>query len=151
MSYCLLILLGHSVQRRVFGVLRASEQDNMKEQFWNLVFYKVVFVFGVVNVQDVEDAVGWCFFVFLIGCLQLARQLCQERHNYVNPQLPPSLACPFLALVQPSCFPVKIHTSYTPVSTNSWQIWSGDLMIWNSRLMSKVLEGVLHMLLPISS
>ncbi|XP_021963030.1 E3 ubiquitin-protein ligase AMFR [Folsomia candida] len=83
MSYCLLILLGHSVQRRVFGVLRASEQDNMKEQFWNLVFYKVVFVFGVVNVQDVEDAVGWCFFVFLIGCLQLARQLCQERHNYL--------------------------------------------------------------------
>jgi hypothetical protein len=81
---CLLILLGHSIQRRVFGNLRASEQESIKDQFWNLVFYKVVFVFGVVHVQDVEDAVGWCIFVSLIGFLQLARQLCQDRHNYVS-------------------------------------------------------------------
>ena len=83
LAYCLLILLSHSVQKSVFGNLRASEQENIKDQFWNLVFYKVVFVFGVVNVQEVEDAVGWCFFVSVIGFLQVARQLCKERHNYV--------------------------------------------------------------------
>lgn len=81
--YCLLILASHAVQQAVFGNLRSSEQENIKDQFWNLVFYKVVFVFGVVDVQEVEDAVGWCFFVSVIGFLQLARQLCQERHNYV--------------------------------------------------------------------
>lgn len=84
LAYCLLILLAHYIQRNVFGNLRASEQENIKDQFWNLVFYKVVFVFGVVNVQEVEDAVGWCFFVSVIGSLQLARQLCKDRHNYVS-------------------------------------------------------------------
>jgi len=83
LAYCILILLSHSVQRSVFGILRASEQENIKDQFWNLIFYKVVFVFGVVNVQEVEDVVGWSFFVSVIGFLQLARQLSKERHNYL--------------------------------------------------------------------
>jgi hypothetical protein len=84
LAYCLLILLSHSVQKKVFGSLRASEEEKVKDQFWNLVFYKVVFVFGVVNVGEVEEAVGWCFFVSLIGFLHLARTLSQERHSYVR-------------------------------------------------------------------
>ncbi|ODM96644.1 E3 ubiquitin-protein ligase AMFR, partial [Orchesella cincta] len=83
LALCAVILISHTLQHLVFGTLRTSEEENVKEQFWNLIFYKIVFVFGVVNVQEVEDAVGWCFFVSVIGFLQLARQLCKERHNYL--------------------------------------------------------------------
>lgn len=84
LAYCILILLSQVVQKAVFGSLRASEQQSTKDQFWNLIFYKIVFIFGVVNVNEVEDAVGWCFFVSIIGFLQFARELSKERHNYVS-------------------------------------------------------------------
>lgn len=81
MAYCCLILLGKSIQKVVFGELRISEQqvctskidllkidcnfDNrnrkishfqhLKDKFWNFVFYKFIFVFGVVNVQFLHE------------------------------------------------------------------------------------------------
>lgn len=79
MAYCCLILLGKSIQKVVFGELRISEQQvgtlinknkisfgnnkttfifcfqHLKDKFWNFVFYKFIFVFGVVNVQFLHE------------------------------------------------------------------------------------------------
>lgn len=55
MAYCCLILLGKSIQKLVFGELRISEQQHLKDKFWNFVFYKFIFVFGVVNVQFLHE------------------------------------------------------------------------------------------------
>lgn len=54
-AYCCLILLGKSIQKLVFGELRISEQQHLKDKFWNFVFYKFIFVFGVVNVQFLHE------------------------------------------------------------------------------------------------
>uniref|UniRef100_A0A336MLV3 CSON003598 protein n=1 Tax=Culicoides sonorensis TaxID=179676 RepID=A0A336MLV3_CULSO len=49
MAYCCLILLGKSIQKLVFGELRISEQQHMKDKLWNFIFYKFIFLFGVVT------------------------------------------------------------------------------------------------------
>lgn len=63
MAYCCLILLGKSIQKLVFGELRISEQQHLKDKFWNFVFYKFIFVFGVINVQFLHE-VGFFFASF---------------------------------------------------------------------------------------
>lgn len=71
MAYCCLILLGKSIQKLVFGELRISEQQHLKDKFWNFVFYKFIFVFGVVNVQFLHEVRIYClfnfFYVFFVG------------------------------------------------------------------------------------
>lgn len=67
MAYCCLILLGKSIQKLVFGELRISEQQHLKDKFWNFVFYKFIFVFGVVNVQFLHEVSFWFEFIFNIS------------------------------------------------------------------------------------
>lgn len=55
MAYCCLILLGKTIQKLVFGELRISEQQHMKDKLWNFIFYKFIFLFGVVSVQYLHE------------------------------------------------------------------------------------------------
>ncbi|GIY74208.1 e3 ubiquitin-protein ligase AMFR [Caerostris extrusa] len=57
MIYCIMILIGKGIQKVVFGNLRAIELQHIKDKFWNFVFYKFIFVFGVMNVQFMEEIV----------------------------------------------------------------------------------------------
>jgi hypothetical protein len=84
MVYCCLILFGHSIQRLVFGELRVSEAQQLKEKFWNFVFYKFIFIFGVVNVQHLDEVVLWCSWFSVVGFLLLLAQLCKDRFEYVS-------------------------------------------------------------------
>lgn len=84
MAYCWLILIGRCVQRLVFGELRVSEQQHVKDKFWNFVFYKFIFVFGVINVQYMDEVVLWCSWFSLLGFLNLLAQLCKDRFEYVS-------------------------------------------------------------------
>lgn len=43
------------IQNIVFGDLRISEQQHLKDKFWNFIFYKFIFIFGVVNVQFLHE------------------------------------------------------------------------------------------------
>lgn len=83
-AYCSLILLGKFIQRLVFGELRVSEQQHLKDKFWNFVFYKFIFVFGVINVQYMDEVVMWCAWFSLLGSLHLLAQLCKDRFEYVS-------------------------------------------------------------------
>ncbi|XP_031618172.1 E3 ubiquitin-protein ligase AMFR-like [Contarinia nasturtii] len=84
MAYCCLILLGKSIQKLVFGELRISEQQHLKDKFWNFVFYKFIFVFGVVNVQFLHEVVLWVSWFSILGFLHLISQLCKERFEYLS-------------------------------------------------------------------
>lgn len=55
MAFCCLFVLGKMIQKMVFGELRISEHHSLKDKFWNFVFYKFIFVFGVVNVQFMHE------------------------------------------------------------------------------------------------
>lgn len=84
MAYCCLILLGKFIQRLVFGELRVSEQQHIKDKFWNFVFYKFIFVFGVINVQYMDEVVLWCSWFSVLGFLHLLAQLCKDRFEYLS-------------------------------------------------------------------
>lgn len=84
MAYCWLILMGRAVQRLVFGELRVSEQQHIKDKFWNFVFYKFIFVFGVINVQYMDEVILWCSWFSMLGFLHLLAQLCKDRFEYLS-------------------------------------------------------------------
>jgi len=84
MAYCSLILFGKLVQRIVFGDLRVSEQQHLKDRFWNFVFYKFIFIFGVLNVQFMDEVVLWCTWFSMLGFLTLFAQLCRDRFEYLS-------------------------------------------------------------------
>ncbi|XP_046842047.1 E3 ubiquitin-protein ligase AMFR-like isoform X2 [Xenia sp. Carnegie-2017] len=83
MAYCGFFLFGKIIQRLVFGNLRAIEIQHLKDKFWNFLFYKFIFVFGVLNVQKINDAMLWCAWLTIIGFCQLFTQLCHDRFQYL--------------------------------------------------------------------
>ncbi|WAR11671.1 AMFR-like protein, partial [Mya arenaria] len=83
-AYCCLILLGKLVQKVVFGELRVSEQQHVRDKFWNFLFYKFIFVFGVMNVQTMEEVVLWVAWFTVLGFFHLLTQLAKDRFEYVS-------------------------------------------------------------------
>lgn len=83
MAYCILVLIGNWLQKQVFGELRVSELQNFKDKFWNFVFYKFIFIFGIINVQTMEGVIIWGSWFSVIGFLHIHAQLCQDRFEYL--------------------------------------------------------------------
>ncbi|BFZ19181.1 hypothetical protein BsWGS_22220 [Bradybaena similaris] len=82
--YCLLILVGKLIQNVVFGELRVIEQQHLKDKFWNFVFYKFIFIFGVMNVQSMDEVVLWVAWFSVLGFLHLLTQLSKDRSEYLS-------------------------------------------------------------------
>ncbi|XP_066493805.1 E3 ubiquitin-protein ligase AMFR [Tiliqua scincoides] len=81
---CVLMLVAKLLQRAVFGPLRVSERQHLKDKFWNFIFYKFIFIFGVLNVQTVEEVVMWCLWFSGLVFLHLMVQLCKDRFEYLS-------------------------------------------------------------------
>lgn len=84
MAYCVLVLFGNWLQKQVFGELRVSELQHVKDKFWNFVFYKFIFIFGIINVQSMEGVILWGSWFSVIGFLHIHAQLCKDRFEYVT-------------------------------------------------------------------
>ncbi|XP_061162346.1 E3 ubiquitin-protein ligase AMFR-like [Saccostrea echinata] len=83
-AYCCLILLGKAIQKLVFGELRVSEEQHLKDKFWNFLFYKFIFIFGVLNVQTLEEVVSWVAWFTILGFFNLLTQLSKDRFEYLS-------------------------------------------------------------------
>ncbi|OTF76745.1 E3 ubiquitin-protein ligase AMFR-like protein, partial [Euroglyphus maynei] len=83
MSYCLLILFGKLIQKLVFGELRQSEQQLLRDKFWNFLLYKFIFVFSVINVQYMDELILWCAWFSILGFMFLLTNLCKERFSFL--------------------------------------------------------------------
>ncbi|XP_044744606.1 E3 ubiquitin-protein ligase AMFR-like isoform X2 [Coccinella septempunctata] len=84
MAFCWLILIGTAIQKLVFGELRVSEQQHLKDKFWNFIFYKFIFVFGIINVQYIDEVLLWCSWFAFLGFLHLLSQLSNDRFEYLS-------------------------------------------------------------------
>lgn len=49
-----------------------------------MVFYKFIFIFGIINVQSMEGVILWGSWFSVIGFLHIHAQLCQDRFEYVQ-------------------------------------------------------------------
>src|SRR6218665_480942 len=83
MCYCILILVGKVIQKLIFGPLRASEQQLVRDKFWNFLIYKFIFVFSVINVQYMDELILWCGWLSILGFMLVLTYLCKERFNYL--------------------------------------------------------------------
>ncbi|KAL1129927.1 hypothetical protein AAG570_012871 [Ranatra chinensis] len=83
-GYCCLFLAGKIIQKLVFGELRVSESQHLKDKLWNFVFYKFIFVFGVINVQYMDEVLLWCAWFNVLGSFHLLAQLCKDRFEYLS-------------------------------------------------------------------
>lgn len=81
---CFLMLIAKIIQCMVFGPLRVSERQHLKDKFWNFIFYRFIFIFGVLNVQTVEEVVIWCLWFAVLVFLHLMVQLCKDRFEYLS-------------------------------------------------------------------
>ncbi|XP_064785467.1 E3 ubiquitin-protein ligase AMFR [Oncorhynchus masou masou] len=81
---CVLMLIAKMIQCIVFGQLRVSEKQHLKDKFWNFIFYKFIFIFGVLNVQTVEEVVMWCLWFAVLVFMHLMVQLCKDRFEYLS-------------------------------------------------------------------
>ncbi|XP_022064738.1 E3 ubiquitin-protein ligase AMFR [Acanthochromis polyacanthus] len=81
---CFLMLIAKMIQYVVFGPLRVSEKQHLKDKFWNFIFYKFIFIFGVLNVQTVEEVVMWCLWFSALVFFHLMVQLCKDRFEYLS-------------------------------------------------------------------
>ncbi|XP_011142738.1 E3 ubiquitin-protein ligase AMFR isoform X2 [Harpegnathos saltator] len=84
MVHCVLNLLSKFIQKLVFGELRVSERQHLKDKFWNFIFYKFIFVFGVLNVQYMDEVLLWWAWFTALGFLNLFSQLCKDRFEYLS-------------------------------------------------------------------
>lgn len=84
MAFCCLILIGRAIQKLIFGDLRVSEQQHLKDKFWNFIFYKFIFIFGVINVQYMDEVLLWCSWFAVLGFSNLLCQLSKDRFEYVG-------------------------------------------------------------------
>uniref|UniRef100_A0A915IZF6 E3 ubiquitin-protein ligase AMFR n=1 Tax=Romanomermis culicivorax TaxID=13658 RepID=A0A915IZF6_ROMCU len=80
---CALVLVGKLLQNVVFGRLRLVEHQQMRDRFWNFIFYKFVFVFGVMNVQFFDEVFLWSIWFAVSGFFYLLTCLAQDRYKYV--------------------------------------------------------------------
>ncbi|XP_019135137.2 E3 ubiquitin-protein ligase AMFR isoform X2 [Larimichthys crocea] len=81
---CILLLIAKLIQCFVFGPLRVSEKQHLKDKFWKFIFYKFIFGFSVLNVQMVEEVVMWWLWFSVLVFLHLLAQLCKDRFEYLS-------------------------------------------------------------------
>ncbi|CAH2324501.1 E3 ubiquitin- ligase AMFR isoform X1 [Pelobates cultripes] len=96
---CLLMLVAKVIQYVVFGPLRVSERQHLKDKFWNFIFYKFIFIFGVLNVQTVEEVVLWFLWFAALVFLHLMVQLCRDRFEYLSFSPTTPMSCHVRVLV----------------------------------------------------
>jgi len=83
MAACLLLLFALSVTRIVFGELRTQELNSAKDKFWNFVFYKFIFVFGVINVQKADQVMAWAAWFSVLSFLVVMTKISKLRYDHL--------------------------------------------------------------------
>lgn len=82
--YCGFLLISKVIQGIIFGKLRAVENQHIKDQFWNFIFLKFIFIFGVLNLENLNDVIMWCTWFSIIGFLSIHCQICKDRFEYLS-------------------------------------------------------------------
>ncbi len=83
-AYCGLLVFSKLLQGAIFGKLRVVERQRIKDQFWNFVFLKFIFIFGVLNLEELDEVARWCCWFSAVGFLSIHTQVCKDRFEYLS-------------------------------------------------------------------
>lgn len=82
-SYWCIMCVALTLQSTFFGKLREEEQIHIRDKFWNFVFYKLVFIYGILNVQTVQEILLWIAWSSVLGFLHLLSGLTKDRCEFI--------------------------------------------------------------------
>ncbi|XP_065339592.1 E3 ubiquitin-protein ligase AMFR-like isoform X1 [Cloeon dipterum] len=154
MAYCVLVLLGKCIQSAVFGELRVSESNAIKDTFWNFVFYKFIFIFGVLSVQKLEEVVLWCSWFTLLGFLHHLAQLARERAEYLSLSVSPGrerwrhvrlLALLAAILLASGAMLLVCVAVGLLISLNTFAFMAAECILLTLRTLQTMLRYLLHL------
>lgn len=83
-AFCFLLVVGMGLQWLIFGKLRDIERQHVRDKLWNFAFYKFIVVFGVLNVQTLEEMVFWVAWFATFAFLHAFAQLSKDRFEYLS-------------------------------------------------------------------
>ncbi|KAG1685090.1 E3 ubiquitin-protein ligase AMFR [Nymphon striatum] len=58
-------------------------ERHMKDKFWNFIFYKFIFIVGIINVKNYDETLMWCSWFSVIGFIHILTHVCRDRCDYV--------------------------------------------------------------------
>ncbi|CAH8842053.1 unnamed protein product [Trichobilharzia szidati] len=82
-GYCLLICVARELQNMFFGQLRSAEDSHIRENFSSFIFYKVVFIYGILHVEALHELLLWATWFSILGFLRLLTGLIRDRSQYI--------------------------------------------------------------------
>ncbi|CAF1396543.1 unnamed protein product, partial [Rotaria sordida] len=82
--YCSIALAVKQLQTLVFGELRPTELQRIKDKFWNYAFYKFCFLFGVLGLENLNELILWLSWFFTLGITILCCQLAKDRLELIS-------------------------------------------------------------------
>lgn len=80
---CTFLVAFEAIQYIVLGPLRASEQQHLRETFWDYLIQKGLFVFCIIDTKSKEERSAWALWFTMLGSTLLLSKLCKDRFEYL--------------------------------------------------------------------
>ena len=81
---CFILVAFEIVQYVIFGPLRVSELQHLKETFWDYLVQKGLFVFFILDTKTYEERSPWAVWFTTLGSILLSSKLCRDRFEYLS-------------------------------------------------------------------
>uniref|UniRef100_A0A6G1SFJ9 E3 ubiquitin-protein ligase AMFR n=1 Tax=Aceria tosichella TaxID=561515 RepID=A0A6G1SFJ9_9ACAR len=128
---CCILVAFEAIQYLVLGPLRASEQQHLRETFWDYLIQKSLFVFCIIDTKSKEERSAWAVWFTMLGSTLLLSKLCKDRFEYLAsspttkrwPLIKISILMAFLLLDSLICI---IEIPYRDLSTHALLILLAD-------------------------
>lgn len=80
---CLVVCAYKLVQYLVLGTLRVSEQQHLRETFWDYFLQKTWFVLCIMDTETYAERSPWAVWFTILGSIVLLSRLCRDRFEYL--------------------------------------------------------------------
>ncbi|KAI6657527.1 E3 ubiquitin-protein ligase AMFR-like [Oopsacas minuta] len=151
MCYCTWFLILASIKEHIFGPIRNQEIENIQDTFWNFVFHKCIFVFGVLNVQNMLKFICWMGWLGVLGSLHILTQLCIDRSDDISLRRRQSgetqVKILLLLLCILSCCGLLVYAAMSIgyfLGLNYMALLAAELIIVISKVLQTIIEQQIH-------
>lgn len=84
-AICLGILVAYKIiQYLVLGTLRVSENQHLREAFWDYSLQKSLFIVFILDAKTYEERMPWAIWSTILGSIALLSACCKDRFEYLS-------------------------------------------------------------------
>lgn len=83
-TICLFVVCAYKlIQYLVLGTLRVSEQQHLRETFWDYFLQKTWFILCIMDTETYTERSPWAIWFTILGSIVLLSRLCRDRFEYL--------------------------------------------------------------------